>query len=144
MGYSLRRATRVDAAALTECIDLAYAGYLAQGIELPPVSEGVTEDIRDNLVWVAVEDGLVLGGVILAVQGDVAHLMNVAVLPDQTGRGIGKALVDVAINAARDAGHGMTRLATHKDMPQNVALYRHLGWRVTGEEGNKVFMALDL
>lgn len=144
MGYSIRRATLADAPSLTRCIEAAYAGYVEQGLELPPVSEGMAKEIRDNLVWVAVEGNLVLGGIILAVQGEAAHLRNVAVDPAHSGGGIGRALMDAAIAAARDAGHGTIRLATHKDIPRNVMLYRHLGWHVTGEEGNKVFMARSL
>ncbi|WP_299846202.1 GNAT family N-acetyltransferase [uncultured Roseovarius sp.] len=144
MAFSLRRAEAADANALTACIDAAYAGYVVEGIDLPPVSEGVSEDIRDNIVWLAVDGDRVLGGVILSLSGEVAHLMNVAVDPDQSGDGIGRALIDAAITAARKAGHTTMELATHKDMPQNVTLYQHLGWEVIGEDGNKIFMAYRL
>lgn len=144
MGYAVRRATVADVLALIACIDAAYASHAAQGIDLPPVSEGVGEDILDNVVWLAVEDDELLGGVILSVAGEVAHLMNVAVHPDQSGRGIGRALITAATASAREAGHGRMRLATHKDMPANVALYEHLGWVVTGTEGDKILMELVL
>lgn len=144
MRYTLRRAVATDAEALTACIEAAYAGYVAQGVDLPPVSDGVAWDIEDNIVWLAVNGDAVLGGVILSVSGEVAHLMNVAVDPAQSGRGIGRALIDTAVDTARRAGHGTIKLTTHADMPQNVALYRHLGWEVTGRDGSKVFMACRL
>ncbi len=144
MAFALRRAEPTDHDALMRCIELAYAGYAAKGIDLPPVSVGVAEDIRDNIVWVAVDDGQLLGGIILSVTGEAAHLMNVVVDPQQSGRGIGRALIDVALGSARKAGHRMIKLTAHKDMPRNVALYQHLGWVVSKQEGDKIFMELPL
>lgn len=144
MGYTLRRAMPSDAPTLTDCITAAYAGYADQGIELPPVAEGVLRDIRDNVVWVAADGTHILGGVILSVRGDSADLMNIAVHPGAAGRGVGRALVKAALDSARAAGHATAELATHRDLPQNVALYKHLGWRETGRDGVKVHMAIDL
>ncbi|MFD1160566.1 GNAT family N-acetyltransferase [Roseovarius aestuarii] len=144
MGYTLRRAVTADAGALASCIKAAYSGYVAAGIDLPPVSEGVKDDIDNNIVWVAVDGDKVLGCAIVSVTGEVAHLMNVAVAPDQSGRGIGKALIVAIIFSARDAGHAIIELTTHQDMPHNVALYQHLGWEVTGQDGNKILMARQI
>ena len=144
MAYILRPASANDATALTECIIAAYAGYAAQGINLPPVSEGVAEEIRDKTVILADEDGRVLGGVILSVSDDIAYLLNIAVHPDQAGRGIGRALIGAATDAARRAGHRRMKLATHRLMPANVAMYEHLGWTVTRRDNEKVVMEFAL
>ena len=144
MGYALRPAVAGDATALTDCIIAAYARYKAQGINLPPVSEGVAEEIRDKTVILADEGGEVLGGVILSVADDIAYLLNIAVHPDQAGRGIGRALIEAAIGTARRAGHSRMKLATHRLMPANVALYEHLGWTVTHRDSEKVVMELAL
>lgn len=144
MGYTLRRAMPSDAPTLTDCIIAAYAGYAEQGIDLPPVAEGVLMDIRDNIVWVAADGTHILGGVILSVRGETADLMNIAVHPGASGRGVGRALMQAALDAARAAGHTIAELATHRDLPQNVALYEHMGWKVTGRDGVKVHMAIDL
>ncbi len=144
MSYVIRRAMPSDAPTLTECIIAAYAGYAAQGLELPPVSEGVLLDIRDNIVWVAADRAHILGGVILSVRGDAADLMNIAVHPGAAGQGVGRALIDAAIQSALEAGHTVIDLATHRDIPKNVALYEHLGWQVTARNGNKVHMSRNL
>ena len=81
---------------------------------------------------------------ILSVRGDTADLMNIAVHPGATGRGVGRALIDAAVRSAHAEGHVLIELATHRDIPENVALYEHLGWRVTMREGNKVHMIRDL
>jgi len=144
MTFTLRPAKSTDANGLTRIIDAAYAGYAARGIELPPVSEGVDEDIAENTVLIAENAGTVLGGAILMLQCEKAKLANLAVHPDHGGRGIGGALMHAAVQAAREAGHATLHLTTHVDMLENVALYRHLGWTMTSTEGNKVLMMFNL
>lgn len=137
---SLRRAEPADAGALAACIDAAYAGYREAGIDLPPVSKGIADDIRDHNVWVAAIDNEIVGGLVLVIREDVALIANVAVHPAAAGSGLGRALMAQAETEAR--AHGLRRLAlsTHVDMPGNVRLYEHLGWRETGREGDKVRM----
>lgn len=136
----IRRATIGDATAISTCIEAAYAGYRQAGIALPPVSDGVAEDIRDNQVWIAEVRGAV-AGVLMAVAGDVAwHLANIAVDPEYSGQGVGRRLLALLEHAALAADARELVLTTHVEMPQNVALYQHLGWSETGREGNKVFM----
>lgn len=139
----LRRAEAADAVEIAGCIEAAYAVYRAAGIALPPVSDGVAEDIRDNRVWVAQEQGIV--GVLIAVPGAEGwHLANLAVHPAYHRRGIARLLLDRMAGAARQAGVFDLVLTTHVRMPDNVALYTRLGWYETGREGDKVFMTRHL
>ena len=137
----LRRALLSDAEALTRCIAAAYAPYM--GLGLPPVAEGVGDDIRDHTVWVAEVDGAVQGGIVLALD-KTAHIVNLAVHPDAGGHGIGKALISAALEAAQAAGHTQIALATHIDMTGTQAFYRKTGWQETGREGNKVYFQRQL
>ena len=143
MVLRIRPATVQDVEGLTACINAAYASAFERGISLPPVSDGIDRDIRDHLVWVA-EEGGIIGGIVLGLTDNTAHLINIAVDPSYGGRGVGRALIDTAVAAARD--HGATRidLATHVDMPGNVALYAHLGWCEIGRDANKVRMSRSL
>ncbi|SLN57853.1 putative acetyltransferase [Roseovarius litorisediminis] len=144
MAYELRIARNHDSPALIAVIDAEYARYREAGIALPPVSEGIPDDIRNNWVCVACDGDDLIGGVIVSLAGEKPWLMNLAVHPRRAGRGVGKALIHAAIGTARQAGHHELRLSTHVDMPENVALYRHLGWVFTGLDRNKVTMAFDL
>lgn len=137
----LRRATLDDVAKLTEVLHAAYTPYL--GLGLPPVTEGIADDIGDHNVWVAEVDGVVQGGIVL-VLGSSAHIANLAVHPDAGGHGIGKALIDAASEASAAAGHKNIRLATHAEMTATQAFYRKLGWQETGREGNKVYFQQQL
>lgn len=141
MNLRVRRADPSDAPALTDCVVAAYASAQALGIDLPPVAEGLAEDIRDHLVWVACIGTDLAGGIVVHLSGDRAHLANIAVHPDRGGQGIGRALIDTAI--AELVARGVTRfdLTSHVEMPWNLALYQHLGWAETGRGGNRVHMS---
>ncbi|WP_108813632.1 GNAT family N-acetyltransferase [Loktanella sp. Alg231-35] len=137
----LRRAIKDDAAGFTAALDAAYACY--QHLGLPPVTEGIADDIRDHSVWVAELDGNIRGGIVL-VLGTQAHIANLAVHPEAGGHGIGKALIAQALAAAAAAGHSEVQLATHVDMTGTQAFYRKAGWKETGRAGKKVYFSKQL
>lgn len=141
---SITRAREEDTAGLTACIEAAYAPYRARGLRLPPVSEGVAEDIAAHHVWVARAEGRIVGGLILSVEGEQAYLKNIAVDPGFAGRGIGRELIGAALAMARDCGCLVMQLTTHAGLPENIALYRHMGWEVTAREDQKVAMERPL
>lgn len=140
----IRHATLDDVTGLRAAVIAAYAPFAAQGIGLPPVAEGLDADIRDHLVWVADDRGIILGGIVLAISDGHAHLMNLAVHPDWGGQGLGRELIDTAMNAAIDLGCAEMSLTTHPDMTATISFYAKLGWVETGRDGDKVFMATPL
>jgi ribosomal protein S18 acetylase RimI-like enzyme len=137
----LRRATLDDVDALTVCLVAAYAPFMHLG--LPPVTEGIADDIAQHDVWVAELDGLVVGGIVAALGGH-AHIMNLAVHPDAGGHGVGRALIDRVIAAAKAAGLAEIHLATHARMTATQAFYHKNGWTQTGQDGNKVYFERQL
>ena len=137
----LRRATNEDVAGLTSVLEAAYEPFQALG--LPPVTEGIADDIRDHSVWIAEVGGKVQGGIVL-VLGSRAHIANLAVHPDAGGHGIGKALIEMASEASVAAGHRQVHLATHAKMTATQAFYRKLGWQETGRDGDKVYFQKKL
>lgn len=136
----IRTARSEDAAGLRACIQAAYAPARQRGVLLPPVDEGVEEDIATNLVWVAEYDGAVAGGLIVAPVDDALHVMNLVVHPNAQGQGVARKLLSLAETHALTHGLSELRLATHRDMPENIALYQHLGWEENSREGVKVVM----
>ncbi|MEQ9690938.1 MAG: GNAT family N-acetyltransferase [Bauldia litoralis] len=142
--WTIRRAKAGDAVALARCIDDAYATYRSRIADLPAVSEGIASDIEDHLVFVAVLDDRIVGGLVLIQQPGFALLANVAVDPRASGRGVGRGLIEHAEAACRQLRIDEIRLTTHVDMPENVNLYEHLGWLRTGTSGNKVHMTRTL
>lgn len=140
----IRPATLADVDGLRAAVIAAYAPYAAQGLGLPPVDQGLDQDITDNHVWVAEDRGLILGGIILVMHDTTAHIANLAVHPIGEGQGLGRRLIDTATAAAHDAGCKHVELTTHKDMTGTQAFYARLGWTQTGRDGDKVTLKLDL
>lgn len=136
----IRKARLQDAGALAACIDAAYAKYDRRISDLPPVSEGIAEDIANNQVWVAVDNGEVVAGLVLVPQDRFMTLANVAVHPRHAGKGIGRSLMKLSESEARRQGYVEMRLNTHAAMPENVRLYEALGWEEVSRSGTAVSM----
>lgn len=138
--WTIRRALPPDAGPLTLCIEDAYSVYAERELKLPPVSEGIADEIRDNLVWVAVADNAIVGSMVLIVQKDHLKLANIAVASGSAGSGLGRALLARAEQEAAARGFDRLTLTTHAGIPENIRFYQHLGWSRTGARGSKVFM----
>ncbi len=138
--WIIRPAQLPDTDALTRCIDGAYAIYADRITDLPAVSDGVGHDIEIHRVWVAELEGSVIGGLILIPHDGYAVLANVAVDPASSGLGVGRGLIECAEAACRSLGLQELRLSTHSEMPENVELYEHLGWKKSSRSGNKIHM----
>ncbi|MDJ0828100.1 MAG: GNAT family N-acetyltransferase [Rhodobacter sp.] len=126
--HTLRRANERDADALAACIDAAYSIYADRMVDLPAVSEGVEDAIRNHRVWVIEVDSEIVGGIVLVPNEDFLMLENIAVRPEVAGSGLGRALIARAEQDCRELGLNEIRLSTHTGMPENVAIYERLGW----------------
>ena len=135
----IRRAQAEDAAGLTQAIEDAYAIYRGRGIALPPVSDAIAKAIAETPVFVADQDGTIVGGVILRLE-ESAQIENVAVAQDGMGKGVGTSLIARAEKEACERGYASLTLATHEDLTDNLRYYTRLGWTQTGRDGVKVLM----
>ncbi|MGR3713214.1 MAG: GNAT family N-acetyltransferase [Shimia sp.] len=125
--------------AITRLIDAAYQPYRDQGVVLPDVSGGIDRAIAAGQVWVTGR-AEVQGVLMVLLAPPKAHLMNVAVSPDARGKGLGGKLIGHAVGLATEAGCVEIALATHQELAENIALYKHLGWTETAREGARVMM----
>ena len=85
-------------------------------------------------VWVAEDEGQVLGILVLEEAADHLLVENLAVAPRAQGRGVGRRLLDHADDRARAAGLPEVRLYTHERMTENLAYYPRRGFRETHRE----------
>jgi GNAT superfamily N-acetyltransferase len=141
---AIRNANLQDADALKLCIDRAYAPVKKRLTDLPDVSGDLEEEILGKHVFLAEIESKVAGCAILGFDAEKAHLANIAVDPNFKGKGVGSRLMDYVEEFARQQGSKEICLATHIKMPENVALYQHLGWQETSRSGNKVLMRKEL
>jgi len=126
---TLRAATAADAARLSQIAQAAYARYVERvGREPRPMLDDYAAVVRSHDVTVAERDGSVAGFVVLRVTGEGFLIDNVAVDPSHQGTGAGRALLEHAEDAARDAGFDSIYLYTHVLMTDNQALYARIGY----------------
>jgi ribosomal protein S18 acetylase RimI-like enzyme len=87
---------------------------------------------EDAPTYVAESDGRVVGMVTLCVfrtlTGPKAYLDHLVVAPDRRRRGIGRALVEYAIEQARAAGASRIDLTANTEKKAGQALYRSFGF----------------
>ena len=138
--FTIRKAVPGDADEISRLMKAAYAIYASRRLDLPDVSAGIDDDIRDHSVWVALAGGVVVGAIVLVLGQDFVQVANVAVMPGHTGSGLGRRLLSLADDLAREKRKPMLRLSTHEGLPENIALYSHLGWQETDQKMGKVFM----
>lgn len=142
----LRTARPADRAAVEAIVNAAYSIYVARIGKPPgPMLDDYAGLIAQDAVSVLDDDtGAVAAIIVLLPKPDHLLLDNVAVRPDQQGRGFGRRLIEFAEAEARRLGYRELRLYTHERMTENIALYARLGFDETGrghEAGyDRVFM----
>lgn len=140
--YIIRDASIEDAAGLNVCMNSAYSKYLDRlsKEQLPPMNINYKDEIELFPVWVAENDGEIVGGLILVFEEDYGAIANVAVRPDFQGYGLGKALLEFAQLIFEDKGYKEMRLATHVLLSENISYYSYLGWEEIDRDENRVYM----
>lgn len=146
--WILRRAKPQDAPALTRCIAAAYRTYTPKtGRSIPPLLANYAEEIALYQVWVAEEQGQILGGLVLVPKEDYMLLANIAVHPDHQGKGMGRILLELADSETLNQGYKELRLHTNKVMNESIAMYKRSGWsemQCDEQAGHKILMRKSL
>lgn len=128
-GYSFRQAGPSDASHVTELVDAAYRHYVERiGMRPGPMTDDYDEVIRDHHVTVAERDAAIVGVIVLRVADEGFLIDNVAIHPSHQGRGLGRALLELAEAEAHSAGFDSVYLYTHEKMTENLALYSRIGY----------------
>ena len=108
-------------------------GWVAE--DEPPPLDTLAGYAADGRSWVAVDDaGDAVGYVLVDEMDGAAHIEQISVLPDQQGRGVGRALLQRVREWAVGRGHDAISLTTFSEVPWNRPLYEHLGFEVLAEE----------
>ena len=141
----IRLASPADLAAIEAIVQSAYAGYVPRiGRKPGPMLDDYAAMIRGRHVYVLCSGGGPSGVLVLIPEEHAMLLDNVAVSPEEQGRGYGRVLIAFAERAAREQGLRALRLYTNEAMTENIALYERLGFVEThrGEENGfrRVYM----
>ncbi len=82
---------------------------------------------------IAILDGRIVGEyVLLPTRPDIVELVNVAVIEDKQGEGLGKRLVLHAIETAKASGYKTIEIGTGNSSIAQLALYQKCGFRIVG------------
>jgi ribosomal protein S18 acetylase RimI-like enzyme len=128
-GISLRPATPADVPRLAELVRAAYGHYVERiGGPPRPMTDDYAQVVRTHTVIVAEREGEIAGLLVLGISDEGFYIDNVAVDPSHQGSGVGRALLERAESAARDAGFDSIYLFTHERMAENLALYSRIGY----------------
>ena len=125
----LRPATDADVTAITDLVDAAYGPYVERiGMRPGPMDEDYGEVIGERQVTVAESEGALVGVLVWGTTEDGFLIDNVAVHPAHRGKGVGRALLELAEAEARRAGFDSIYLFTHEGMVESRALYERIGY----------------
>lgn len=132
---TLRLAGDEDAPAITALVRAAYEHYepLIGRTPLPMLTDYAVA-VRQHVVWVVEDDDRLVGVLELALRDDHLWVDNVAVAPDQQGRGLGRQLLQHAEDEARRQGRREIGLLTNERYVENIAMYTRYGYRETHRE----------
>ena len=138
MMIELRAATQADSVRLQE-IEVA-AGEQFRTVGLSDVADHdpfTVEELGAYVdgcrSWVAVDDGHIVGYVVVDRVGTAAHIEQVSLVPEAQGQGIGRLLIDRVREWAVENGLGALTLTSFRDVAWNAPLYAHLGFRILAD-----------
>ena len=127
--YSFRAATTADVSEMAALVNTAYGHYVERIGMLPrPMTDDYAKVIANQQVTIAENHGTIVGLIVLTVDDEGFFIDNVAVDPSYRGRGLGRALLELAESQARRAGFDSIYLYTHEKMTENLAIYSSIGY----------------
>jgi GNAT superfamily N-acetyltransferase len=119
----------VDAADVRALTRAAYAKWVPLiGREPKPMSADYERAVSAHTIDLYESGAELLGLVEMIPQQDHLLIENIAVRPDQQGKGLGDILLKHAEDFARALGFGETRLYTNVMFASNLAFYQRRGY----------------
>ncbi|MHA6251138.1 GNAT family N-acetyltransferase [Oceanobacillus sp. CAU 1775] len=98
-----------------------------------PSQKIVEEYLNRGDCYIAEDDNQAIGVyVLLPTRPETVEIVNVAVVENHHGKGIGKLLVIDAIKTAKEKGYKTIEIGTGNSSVGQLALYQKCGFRITG------------
>ena len=127
MSLIVRRMTVEDVPAAHEIDVLSFT--------LPWPERSLRFDVTDNPAarcWVAEMDGRIVGVLILWMIVDEAHIATIAIHPDFRHQGIGKKLLEAALDSAYNEGAQSALLEVRAGNQAAIKMYETFGFETVG------------
>jgi GNAT superfamily N-acetyltransferase len=133
--FEIRPAVLEDAAGIRALTRAAYAKWVALiGREPLPMQADYERAVVMHTIDVLIVDGALVGLLEMILRPDHLWIENVAVTPEQQGRGFGRLLLDHAEKRALRSGRTEIRLLTNQAFAANLELYAKRGYSVNRTE----------
>lgn len=114
---------------------LTFEAYVARTI-----AEYVLESGANGRIWLAERDGMLVGCTAMILRGRAhGQLRWVLVDPSARGAGLGKRLVNAALDYAREHACGEVFLETTDGLPESQHLYESLGFKVVSDRPEELW-----
>jgi GNAT superfamily N-acetyltransferase len=131
----IRPAVLKDAARIRALTRAAYARWAPLvGREPLPMQADYERAVVEHTIDLLIVDGALAGLVETILRPDHLWIENVAVAPEQQGRGFGRLLLAHAERRAIDAGRPEIRLLTNQAFATNLEFYARRGYIVNRTE----------
>jgi GNAT superfamily N-acetyltransferase len=126
----LRRATAADAANVRALTRSAYTKWVPLiGREPIPMTADYDRAVADHIIDLWEERGQLLALIEVVRGSDHLSIENIAVRPDQQGKGLGSKLLDHAERLALSFGLDELRLYTNAAFASNLSFYSRRGYQ---------------
>ena len=127
--FALRRATSADAPAIRNLSRMAYAKWVPLiGREPLPMTADYDRAVTEHIIDLVEEGGELLALIETVASPDHLLIENIAVRPDQQGRGFGDLLLRHAESLALSMKFAETQLYTNALFASNLAFYAKRGY----------------
>jgi GNAT superfamily N-acetyltransferase len=131
----IRPAVSEDAEAIRSLTRAAYAKWVALiGREPLPMQADYRRAVAEHTIDLLVDDGALAGLIEMMLRPDHLWIENVAVAPEQQGRGFGRLLLAHAEKRALVAERFEIRLQTNQAFAANLELYAKLAYTIDRTE----------
>jgi len=117
-------------------LDNTFEAYVAA-----PLSEFVlAKETGGQRIWIVEHRGNVAGCIAIVKNAErVAQLRWFLLVPEMRGRGLGKRLMEEAVEFSRRAGYRRIILWTFSELETAIALYRRWGFEKTEEKAHHIW-----
>ncbi len=131
----IRLAQEADVQAVTACVQAAFSVWTDIIGRRPfALDTDYTAWIEQGYVYLAIENGELMGVIALWPQDESVYIDTVAVYPTLQKRGVGRTLLDFADSHARALGITKMSLRTNGKMQSNRDYYQKLGYAEIHQE----------
>ena len=141
----IRLATPADLPAVQQIVETSYADYIPLiGRRPAPMGADYAAAIKAGHLYVL--GNPIVGCLVMFPDRDAIEIDMIAVSPEAQGQGIGRKLLDFAVDHARSTGQTKLTLYTNAKMARNVVIYEKYGFtithRATVDGFDRVFMEM--